>query len=124
MESTLGIRVGDIGRIVVEPFKSVGADPIAVPRGKVESVLTSELGKVPEPEEYAPRLYGELLFGKDRVYGRYTELVLPKGKRHPVCLQLHDPRDGKLGMPMAPGSGTGAALILNGADVKAVNRFE
>jgi serine/threonine protein kinase len=124
MQSTLGIRVGDIGRIVVEPFKSVGADPIAVPRGKVESKLTSGLGKVPEPEEYLPRLYGELLFGKDRVYGRYTELVLPKGERYPVCLQLHDRRDGKLGMPMVPGSGTGAALILNGAAVKAVDRFE
>jgi serine/threonine protein kinase len=124
MESTLGIRVGDTGHIVIERFKNASADPIAVPRGKVESVLTSGLGKVPEPEEYAPRLYGELLFGKDRVYGRYTELVLPKGKSYPVCLQLHDRRDGKLGMPMAPGSGTGAALILNGAAVKAVNRFE
>ncbi|WP_309893264.1 serine/threonine-protein kinase [Archangium sp.] len=124
MESTLGIRVGDMGHIVVEPFKSIGADPIAVPRGKVESKLTSGLGKVPEPEEYLPRLHGELLFGTDRVYGRYTELVLPKGERYPVCLQLHDRRDGTLGMPMAPGSGTGAALILNGAAVKAVNRFE
>ena len=124
MESTLGIRVGDIANIVIEPAKSIGADPIAVPRGRVESVLVSGLGKVPEPDKVEFYLYGELLFGKDRVYGRYTELVSPKGERYPVCLQLHDRRDGKLGMPMAPGSGTGAALVLNGADVKAVNRFE
>jgi serine/threonine-protein kinase len=124
MESTLGIRVGDTALIIIDDDKGGGADPIAVPQGKIQGALTTRLGKVPEPEEYAPRLYGELLFGKDRVYGRYTELVLPKGERYPVCLQLHDRRDGQLGMPMAPGSGTGAALILNGAAVKAVNRFE
>ncbi len=123
MREKLGIRVGDYARVVIDNDKGVGSVPIAVPAGDIESELTDDLGKLPG-EDKRIWLYGQLFFGKDRVYGRYTKAQLEDFTFVPVCLQLHDRKDGTLGVPKQPGSGPGAALILNVGYVMAVQRFE
>jgi serine/threonine-protein kinase len=123
MREKLGIRPGDYATAVIDSDKSVGSVPIAVPAGDIESELTDDLGRLPGEDERV-LVRGQLFFGKDRIYGRYTEAILPDFTSFPVCLQLHDRTNGTLGVPKLPGSGPGAALILNGGYVQAVQRFE
>jgi eukaryotic-like serine/threonine-protein kinase len=123
MEEKLGIRRGDTARIVIDMDHSVGDTPVAVAQGPILSTPVDVLGNLPSREETF-RLDGELFFDKERVYGRYTSIQLRDGTWVPVCLQLHDERDDELGVPKEPGSGPGAALIMNYGYVKAVSRFD
>jgi hypothetical protein len=73
-------------------------------------------------------LKGRLIFGAERVYGRFTEAQEYKGKgvygrTWPVCLELLD-QFGKRGMEMESGSTADSAKVLNSGQVKAVDRFE
>ena len=123
MEDKLGIRRGDTARLVIDMNKSIGATPVAVSQGRIRSTVVEDMGILPSRLETFV-LEGELFFDKERVYGRYTKIRLLDGTWVPVCMQLHERGNGKLGVPKEPGSGSGAALILNGASVKAVSRFD
>jgi serine/threonine-protein kinase len=73
-------------------------------------------------------LKGRLLFGSERVYGRFTEAQEYKkkgvyGRTWPVCLELLD-HTGKRGMEMKPGSTADTAKVFNSVEVKAVERFQ
>jgi serine/threonine-protein kinase len=56
-------------------------------------------------------LYGELMFGKGRVYGRFTRVRLPGGELLPFCFELNV--DLKTGIPMEPGSTSEKVRISN-----------
>jgi serine/threonine protein kinase len=83
--------------------------------GKVVGrVVPGGYGKSPLPT--GTLLYGQLwteglvLDGEPAVLGRYTEAILPDGRRLPVCVQLHSNREGGL-KPTKPGSKPGAAIL-------------
>ena len=105
--------------------------------GQQEGIYRSGpiVGKVKKYSWTGPLPDGTLLYGQlwtegiskigyGAVYGRYTEAQRQDLTWVPVCLQLHDRTNGTLGVPKLPGSGPGAALLLNGGYVKAVQRFE
>jgi len=56
-------------------------------------------------------LYGELIFGKGRVHGRFTQVRLPGGELLPFCFELNT--DWKMGIPMLPGSTSEKVRISN-----------
>jgi len=58
-------------------------------------------------------LTGELVFGEERVYGRFTEARTPDGKWFPICAQLKDYLDGQLGVKLEGRPGPDTALVLN-----------
>jgi serine/threonine protein kinase len=68
---------------------------------------------------------GRLLFGGDRVYGRFTEAQDSEDvtRRWQVCLELVG-GDGDRGLLMDPGSTADAAKVWNSARVRAVAHFE
>ncbi len=73
-------------------------------------------------------LKGRLLFGSERVYGRFTEAQEHKGggvygRSRPVCFELLDRRSAR-GMELESGSTADTAKVWNSAKVKAVDRFQ
>jgi len=71
-------------------------------------------------------LYGQLWTegltrrGRDAVYGRYTEALLPDGRRVPICFALWD----EAGIfPKEPGSKPGEARLPRVLDVMALDRW-
>jgi serine/threonine-protein kinase len=75
-------------------------------------------------------LTGRLLFGKERVYGRFTEAQRPSGETYRVCLEPwgYSGREGvyrsERGLFREPNGGPDTAKVLAGPDVHAVERFE
>jgi len=83
---------------------------ITVRRGPGASVeLIQRWGGAPD----GTVLTGELVFGKERVYGRFTEARTPDGKWFPICAQLKDYLDGQLGVKLEGRPGPDTALVLN-----------
>jgi serine/threonine-protein kinase len=80
--------------------------------------MTRNLGELPINTE----LTGRLLYGPDRLYGRFTEARTEKGEVYPVCLELRDRYDEGKGTPMKL-LGDGSAVIKSSLRVKAVDRF-
>ncbi|WP_257455798.1 serine/threonine protein kinase [Archangium lipolyticum] len=69
---------------------------------------------------------GELFFGADRIYGRFTQLHTPDGHTYPICMVLVD-RGGDVGVggkQVKPGEKPGTALISYSEGVMPVERFE
>jgi eukaryotic-like serine/threonine-protein kinase len=69
-------------------------------------------------------LYGRLLFGEGRVYGRFTQAKLESGESIPVCYEFYDSNARKPGIVMEGQSGPDTARIFGGGRVRAVTRFE
>jgi serine/threonine-protein kinase len=70
---------------------------------------------------------GRLLFGKERVYGRFTEARTPGGDIYSVCLEAWGSWQGlpERGLRRQPDEGgPGTATVTAGPDLKAVERFE
>ena len=73
-------------------------------------------------------LYGQLWigpglkddFGREAVIGRYTQALLPDGKKYPVCIALGGP-DGR--MPWMAGPKSGTVQLPRDSPVNAVWRF-
>jgi serine/threonine-protein kinase len=90
---------------------------ITVRRGPGASVeLTDRWGGAPP----GTVLTGELVFGEERVYGRFTEARTPDGKWFPICAQLKDYVDGQLGVKLDGRPGPDTALVLNVVRVEPV----
>lgn len=69
-------------------------------------------------------LKGRLLFGWERVYGRFTEAQEAEGSRTwPVCLELLNSSKER-GLELEPGSTAETAKVFNSVVVKAVDRFK
>jgi serine/threonine-protein kinase len=65
-------------------------------------------------------LTGELVFGEERVYGRFTEARTPEGKWFPVCVQILDNWDRKRGVKLERRSGPDTAVVYSNVRVEAV----
>lgn len=69
-------------------------------------------------------LKGRLVFGSERVYGRFTEVQEAEGSRTwPFCMELLDTSEER-GLKLKPGSTAEAAKVFNSVVVKAVDRFQ
>jgi eukaryotic-like serine/threonine-protein kinase len=69
-------------------------------------------------------LKGRLIFGAERVYGRFTQAQERDGTRTwPVCFELLD-RNKNRGLELESGSTADTARVFNSAAVKAVDRFQ
>lgn len=70
-------------------------------------------------------LSGHLIFGEDRVYGRFTQAKQARskgGQIYPVCLELQYGR--QRGTAILRDGGPDSAVVGSTADVEAVERFE
>jgi serine/threonine-protein kinase len=116
----LGLHVGDHGGIEFHLEPMAVSKPIAVHAG--QPVRVRQLGswkRLP----IGTHLSGELFFGEERVYGRFTLAHLPKGPTLPVCLILVN-RSNKLGVQLEPGSAGDTAWIISSERVMVVDYFE
>ncbi|WNG44058.1 protein kinase [Archangium minus] len=67
------------------------------------------------------RFMGHVFFGAGRVYGRFTQAILPNGESVPVCLEWLSPNE--LGIKMKPESTAEEAHIIYDPRIQAVSRF-
>ncbi|OJH38249.1 serine/threonine protein kinase [Cystobacter ferrugineus] len=87
-----------------------------VREGFTSIALTYRFGKLPA----GTLLSGNLLFGEDRVYGRFTQARTPDGDTYSVCIQFV--QDGKPGLPMESSSAK-EVKVGSHFSVIAVDRF-
>ncbi|HEY0093590.1 MAG TPA: protein kinase, partial [Archangium sp.] len=116
----LGISTGDEA-LAMFP----GAEPgsILVREGPgARLVLGDDMGQL----EAGTVLTGRLLFGKERVYGRFTEAQRPTGETYRVCLDAWSGLDGVpvRGLPRRSNLGPDTAEVDSGPELRAVERFE
>jgi serine/threonine-protein kinase len=118
----LGIRTGeDAG----SEFPGVGDEAfVTVREGPgARLVLGQPLGQLSP----GTVVTGRLLFGKEHVYGRFTEALTPGGDTWSVCLEAWGIGEGAFvrGLPRRPDKGgPGTATVSVSLDLKAVERFE
>jgi eukaryotic-like serine/threonine-protein kinase len=114
----LGIGIGDDNEAV---FLSGGLrEVIPVREGFTRARLVGLWEGLP------PRaiLKGRLIFGGERVYGRFTEAQEANGSRTwPVCMELLNTSEAR-GLELEPGSTADVAKVFNSVVVKAVDRFQ
>jgi serine/threonine-protein kinase len=101
-------------------FPVVGSSGnITVRRGYGASVsLLDKWGKAP----FGTVLTGELVFGEERVYGRFTEARTPDGKGFPVCVQLVDLFDDKPGVELRGRPSPDTAVVYSNVEAQAVRK--
>lgn len=96
-----------------------GADNVTVRRGPGASLrMIEDWGRMPGGSV----LTGELVFGEERVYGRFTEARTPEGKWFPVCVQMLDNWDRKRGVKLERRSGPDTAVVYSNVRVEAVRQ--
>ncbi|HZI03449.1 MAG TPA: serine/threonine protein kinase, partial [Archangium sp.] len=120
----LGIRTGDEAG---SNFPGASPGFITVREGPgARLVLGRPMGQL----EAGTVLTGRLLFGKERVYGRFTEAQRPGGETYRVCMEAwgYSGREGvyrsERGLFREPHGGPDTAKVLAGPAVRAVERFE
>ncbi|HSP78362.1 MAG TPA: hypothetical protein VLQ93_07520, partial [Myxococcaceae bacterium] len=69
-------------------------------------------------------LHGQLVLGRHRVYGYFTQIVTKRGESFPACMVLLDAVDHQPGVRMRTGSGAGSARILSVVEVGVVAGFD
>ncbi|WP_224366801.1 serine/threonine protein kinase [Hyalangium versicolor] len=118
----VGLKIGTL-----TPAFFVGYEPeghhhaIPVQEGKAEVIAWPVIGGRP-PQSL--RLSGRLIFGGDRVYGRFTEARPERGgPSFPVCIEVRG-LDFERGMLREPGSTENNVMVLGVQDVKMVERFK
>ncbi|WP_309895148.1 serine/threonine-protein kinase [Archangium sp.] len=122
----LGIRTGDKAGSIF-PGVGRGEDLLSVREGPgARLTLQEPLGQL----GVGTVLTGRLLFGKERVYGRFTQALTPGGDTWSVCLEAwgYGKEQGtgpERGFTReAPNAGPDTATVWVRPDVKAVERFE
>ncbi len=118
----LGIRTGEeagstFPGVVYEDFVTVREGPGA------RFVLDEPLGQL----EAGTVVTGHLLFGRERVSGRFTEARTPGGDTYSVCLEAWGIGEGAFvrGLSRRPDKGgSGTATVTAFPHLKAVERFE
>ena len=107
----------EIGTALTDP--NMGQSIITVRGGPVTVTTMDDSGKL----EAGSTLSGQLIIGKERVYGRLTQARVPQGGTFPVCFQFVHRE--KPGVPIREeGPGPELPRILNFALVKPVRRFD
>ncbi|WP_309892324.1 protein kinase domain-containing protein [Archangium sp.] len=118
----LGIRIGEDSGSNFLPKRY--EDLVTVREGPgARLVLGEPLGQLSP----GTVVTGRLLFGKDYVYGRFTEARTPGGDTFSVCLEAWSAWRGVAtrGLRRAPDEGgPGTATVHSAPDAKAVERFE
>ncbi len=121
----LGISTGDVAGAAFAGVVRPGHVTVREGPG-ARLVLGTPMGQL----EAGTVLTGRLLFGKQRVYGRFTEAQRPGGETYRVCLEPwgYSGREGvyrsERGLFRKPNGGPDTAKVLAGPDVHAVERFE
>jgi len=117
MTGRLGLFINDDQAIAVfgDPRAFSGWRTV---REGVATMTLRETGNVPTNTI----LYGRLYFGKDRVYGRFTQAQTPTGETYPVCMELWD--EGKRGTVLEAREGPDTARVFSSARMKVVKRFD
>ncbi|WP_224372448.1 serine/threonine protein kinase [Hyalangium versicolor] len=115
----LGINIGDEGDAVLTP------GPVGRLMSVREGVIRMQFAGRPfRPLGPQAFLKGRLIFGTERVYGRFTLAQERDGTRTwPVCFELADDFH-KRGLPMESGSTADTASVGNTGRVVAVDRFQ
>jgi serine/threonine-protein kinase len=90
---------------------------LVVSEGDVTVELMGKWGELPSNTP----LYGKFYFGKGRVYGRFTSVLLG-GEVLPICMELVSPS--AVGLEMKPGSTLTKAMIPNWLTIRPVSRFK
>jgi hypothetical protein len=115
----LDIDIGDEGDALFT--SGVGGELMTVREGGTSVRLVARPFKNLPPGAI---LKGRLIFGAERVYGRFTLAQERDGTRTwPVCFEYLDP-DNDRGMKMESGSTADTARVLNSGSVIAVDRFQ
>src|SRR6218665_1582676 len=97
MTETLGLKMGDIHYASLPGFEPSTHHPVPVREGPISLELSSDWdvgasrlnamdGRTVFPDRST--LSGQLFLGKERVYGRITQVVTPKGAAFTVCMDL------------------------------------
>jgi eukaryotic-like serine/threonine-protein kinase len=95
--------------------------PIPVREGPVSITLLAPWDKLPSKSV----LSGRLVFGPERVLGRFTEARLPTGETLPVCFALWpDTADDRQGLRIEGSVGPDVLLVEPLGELKRVRRFE
>jgi eukaryotic-like serine/threonine-protein kinase len=117
MRRTLGIHPGDRGYVTfLTEIES--SRPVTV-REHTPVELSRPLGKLAT----GTQLSGRLLFGQERVYGRFTQARTPAGETYTVCIELNS-RRGERGVEIERDAGPDSVVVFSEQDVRAVRRFE
>ncbi|WP_375768003.1 protein kinase [Archangium gephyra] len=117
----LGIRTGGRGGTKFAGVREPGYITVREgPGARLE--LRTDMGQL----EAGTVLTGRLLFGKERVYGRFTEAQRPTGETYRVCMEAWSAWQGVAirGLVPQPNGGPDTAEVPNAPDVRAVERFE
>ncbi|HSP80801.1 MAG TPA: serine/threonine-protein kinase, partial [Myxococcaceae bacterium] len=116
MTERFGIPIG-AQRLAV--FDDGQSRPLAVQEGYTAVRVIVPMFDLPEDV----RLSGELYFGGERVYARFTEARLPDGELVPVCMESWE--EGKRGSEvMERGSDPRTVKIFSVVKVRAVDHFK
>ena len=101
-------------------FVPIGQKPMPLPvrEGPISTTLSDTWGRL----KSGTLLKGRLIFGDNRIYGRFTEAQTPSGDTFKVCMQLIS--NGEQGEKMARGSTKDHVLLFSSSVVRAVERFE
>jgi serine/threonine protein kinase len=114
----LGIAIGDHNTAVF--LSGPITEVIPVREGWTSVELSGRFKGLPP----GAILKGRLIFGGERVYGRFTEAQEAQGSRTwPICMELLNTSKER-GLELEPGSTTEAAKVFNSVNVKAVDRFK
>lgn len=107
------------GVYVVARLVKKGKDkPVTVSEGRAVAYTMGRQGLVDSGHE----AYGELYIGPKRVHGRFTKLLM-NGKQYPVCLEVWEENEDKMGIPREPGGDDRNAIIYPVVSLQAVHRF-
>jgi predicted Ser/Thr protein kinase len=114
----LGIGIGDDNDAAF--LSGPTAEVIPVREGWTRVELGGRWGGLPA----GTILKGRLLFGGDRVYGRFTEAQNAEGSRTwLICMEVLNTSKDR-GLKLKPGSTAETAKVFNSVVVKAVDRFQ
>ncbi len=105
---------------------------LTIQPGPVNIYVLQDMGKLEGKHtvrEANLELSGQLIAGKERMYGRFTRLHdLKSGTFYPVCMELATGNgtrgEGRRGVPLKPGSTPEAPRLSSMAYVRTVKRFE
>jgi hypothetical protein len=114
----LGIGIGDYNAAVFLSGPLRGYIPVR------EGWTSARLSGRFEGLSHGTILKGRLIFGSERVYGRFTEAQEAEGSRTwPICMELFNTSKQR-GLELEPGSTADVAKVFNSMNVKAVDRFQ
>ncbi|HSP78116.1 MAG TPA: hypothetical protein VLQ93_06280, partial [Myxococcaceae bacterium] len=121
--SRFRIPVGEESSGLILPVfdpRSGKREPVPVQAGPIHVELLAPWSKLPE----GTFLFGHLVFGPERVYGRFTQARLPDGEMVPVCFALVPTSGRQQGLPIEGTVEPGTVKVFPIGRVMSVESFE